>query len=190
MDLGATLCTRNGPGCLLCPVSTGCRGLATGEPVRFPAPRPRRPYPTREKLLVVMRDAQGRALVERRPPSGIWGGLWSFPEFSTDLDVEDSAAEAARRHGLRLWPPGHLVRLPPVEHGFTHFRLRAIPVVVSVAPLRGRVAEGEAARWIEPGALSRGSGGGGGAGGGGAVGLAAPVSAILSRLEKEERGSP
>ena len=195
MDLGATLCTRTRPGCLLCPVAGGCRARAAGDPTGFPAPRPKRPWPTREKILVVMRDAGGRVLVERRPPSGIWGGLWSFPEASADLAIGDAAATAARRHGLR---PGcaSARALAPVEHGFTHFRLRATPVVVSVEPLAGdRVADGGPVRWIEPEvAVGEGVGAGGSAGGrDGAsveVGLAAPVGAVLSRLDEEERGNP
>ena len=134
MDLGATLCTRTRPGCLLCPVADGCRARAAGDPTAYPAPRPKRPYPTREKLLLVMCDAGGRVLVERRPPSGIWGGLWSFPEASADLELGDAVAAAARRHGLR---PGRARALAPVEHGFTHFRLRATPVVVSVGARAG-----------------------------------------------------
>ena len=178
MDLGATLCTRTSPGCLLCPVTVGCRAREAGEPTAFPTPRPKRPYPTREKLLVVMRDADGRVLVERRPPSGVWGGLWSFPEASATLELEEAAAAATRRHRLR----SRRVRsLAPVEHGFTHFRLRATPVVVSVDPLADRVADGEAVRWIGPE---------GAAGVAADVGLAAPVGTVLSRLQKEERGSP
>ena len=192
MDLGATLCTRTRPGCLLCPVAHGCRAHAAGDPTRYPAPRPKRPYPTREKLLLVMCDAGGRVLVERRPPSGIWGGLWSFPEASADLEFGDAITAAARRRGLR---PGRARVLAPVEHGFTHFRLRATPVVVSVEPVPDRVADGEAVRWIEPGDAG-GNGEAGderpGARGGASaeVGLAAPVGAVLSRLRKEERGSP
>ena len=191
MDLGATLCTRTRPGCLLCPVADGCRAHAAGDPTAYPAPRPKRPYPTREKLLLVMRDAGGRVLVERRPPSGIWGGLWSFPEASADLEFGDAIAAAARRHGLR---PGRVRPLAPVEHGFTHFRLRATPVVVSVEPVPDRVADGAAVRWICPEvAAGEGDGSGrstGGRGGASAeVGLAAAVGAVLSRLGEEERGS-
>ena len=205
MDLGATLCTRTRPGCLLCPVADGCRARAAGDPTGYPAPQPKRAYPTREKLLVVMRDAAGRVLVERRPPTGIWGGLWSFPEASADLAHGDAAAAAARRQGLR---PGRARALAPIEHGFTHFRLRATPVVVSVEPVADRVADGQAVRWIDP-EVSAGDGGDGGGGGvdgagdrygaGGTrgaagadapnIGLAAAVGAVLSRLGDEERGS-
>ena len=191
MDLGATLCTRTRPGCLLCPVADGCRAHAAGDPTGYPAPRPKRPYPTRERLLLVMRDAAGRVLVERRPPSGIWGGLWSFPEASADLEFGDAVAAAARRRGLR---PRRTRVLAPVEHGFTHFRLRATPVVVSVEPRTDRVADGEAVRWIDPGDAGEngeGSDESPGAHGGASaeVGLAAPVGAVLSRLREEERGS-
>ena len=185
MDLGATLCTRTRPTCLLCPVAAGCRAHAAGDPTAYPALRPKRPYPTREKLLLVMRDAGGRVLVERRPPSGIWGGLWSFPEASADLEFGDAIAAAARRHGLR---PGRVRPLAPVEHGFTHFRLRATPVIVSVEPAPDRVADGEAVRWIGP-EVAAGDGAGPRPGASAEVGLAAPVGAVLSRLGEEERGS-
>ena len=178
MDLGATLCTRAKPACLLCPVANGCRAHATGDPAAFPAPKPRRPYPTRETLLVVLRDPSGRVLVERRPPSGIWGGLFSFPEAPASHDLRGAADATARRHG------GLEVRqmraLPPIEHGFTHFRLRAVPVVVSVEHMTELVADAEPVRWLDPGEVTEAAGD---------VGLAAPVGAVLSTLENEERGS-
>ena len=195
MDLGATLCTRVKPTCLLCPVAAGCRAHAAGDPAGFPAPRPKRDYPTRETLLVVMRDPRGRVLVERRPPTGVWGGLWSFPEASAALDPRGAAASCARRHRLK---PGRVRRLAPVEHGFTHFRLRATPVVVSVEPLPDGVAEdGGAVRWLDPGTATGGAAGATETTGAGtdpgappAVGLAAAVGAVLSRIEADERGSP
>ena len=178
MDLGATLCTRTKPACGLCPVASGCRAHVDGDPTAFPAPRPRRPYPTREALLVVLRDPCGRVLVERRPPTGIWGGLWCFPEASVELDLRAAATVAARRHGgLRV---RRVRALAPIEHGFTHFRLRAVPVVVTVEHSRGVVADEGSARWLQPGGVAAAAAD---------VGLAAPVGAVLSRLENEERDS-
>ena len=186
MDLGATLCTRTKPTCLLCPVAAGCRARAAGEPARFPAPRPKRTYPTRETLLVVMRDPHGRVLVERRPPAGVWGGLWCFPEASAGLaDPRDAAVSCARSRRLK---PGRVRALAPVEHGFTHFRLRATPVVVSVEPSPDGGTNGAGARWLEPGAVSGAAGANPGADP--AVGLAAAVGAVLSRLEADEGESP
>ena len=179
MDLGATLCTRTRPTCLLCPVAPGCRAHAGGDPTGFPAPRPKRPHPTRETLLVVMRDPRGRVLVERRPPTGVWGGLWCFPEASAALDPRDAADSCARRRGLM---PGSVRALPPLEHGFTHFRLRATPVVVSVGPSPDGVADDGGARWLEPGGPASTAGVAAAR-----IGLAAPVGAVLSRLEPDER---
>ena len=195
MDLGATLCTRAKPACLLCPVAAGCRAHAAGDPAGFPAPRPRRAWPTRETLLVVMRDPRGRVLVERRPPAGVWGGLWCFPEACAGLDPRDAAVSCARRRRLK---PGRVRPLAPVEHGFTHFRLRATPVVVSVEPSPDGVAEdGGAVRWLDPGTATGGAAGVTGTTGAGtdpgaspAVGLAAAVGAVLSRIEADERESP
>jgi len=193
MDLGATLCTRTRPTCLLCPLADGCRARARGDPTGFPAPRPKRAYPTHEKILVVMRDARERMLVERRPPKGIWGGLWSFPEAPAELDFETAAATAAAARCLRL-RPGRVRALAPIEHGFTHFRLRATPVLVSVEPLPDRVVDAGCERWIDSGAAAGGdgAGNGGGTAGGAATaqfGLAAAVGAVLSRLDQEERES-
>ena len=196
MDLGATLCTRTRPMCLLCPLADGCCAHALGDPAGFPAPRPKRAYPTHEKLLVVMRDARERMLVERRPPKGIWGGLWSFPEAPAELGFENAAAKAAAARCLRPRPGCRLRALAPIEHGFTHFRLRATPVLVSVEPLPDRAVDAQRERWIDSEAATGGDGngngdGGGTAGGGGAVpfGLSAAVGAVLSRLDQEERGN-
>ena len=188
MDLGATLCTRTKPTCLLCPIAAGCRAHAAGDPAGFPAPRPKRAYPTRETLLVVLRDPRGRVLVERRPPAGVWGGLWCFPEAPAELDPRGAAVSCARRLHLK---PGRIRTLAPVEHGFTHFRLRATPVVVSVESSPNGAADGGAVRWFDPGAASGGTGGAGaGSGASPAVGLAAAVGAVLSRLEADERENP
>jgi len=109
MDLGATLCTRTRPDCAACPVARGCVARHEGRIAELPAPRPRKALPLRRATWYVHVDA-GRVLLERRPSKGLWGGLWTFPE--------------KRQRGART-----LGRLPALEHGFTHFRLRARPVL-------------------------------------------------------------
>ena len=115
-----------------------------------------------------------------------------FSKASPDLDLENAAAAAAAARRLRL-RPGRVRALAPVEHGFTHFRLRATPVVACVEPLPHRVADAESVRWIDPEVAAVGGGDGDGNGPGAAapdqVGLAAAVGAVLSRLDEEERGS-
>jgi len=111
MDLGAAVCTRRRPQCAGCPVARGCVARREGRVNELPAPRARKALPLKRATWFVHVHA-GNVLLERRPVEGLWGGLWAFPE-------------------KRL--PGAAItrRLPELEHGFTHFRLRARPVLCS-----------------------------------------------------------
>jgi len=115
MDLGATVCTRGSPQCGRCPVARACVARREGRVNELPAPRARKVLPLRRATWFVHLHA-GKVLLERRQGEGLWGGLWTFPE-------------------TRL--PGAAItrRLPALEHGFTHFRLRARPVLCA-APER------------------------------------------------------
>ncbi len=123
MDIGATVCTRTKPACERCPVAARCVARREDRIDELPGRRKRAPLPLRHATwYVVLR--QGQVLLERRPGAGLWGGLWTFPE--------------RRLPGLRNLRP-----LPPLEHGFTHFRLRAQPVLCSARkPAPGQV-------WLE-----------------------------------------
>jgi A/G-specific adenine glycosylase len=125
MDLGATVCTRASPACERCPVARGCVARREGRIAELPAPRRRAPLPQRRSTwLVLVCGAQ--VLLERRAPQGLWGGLWSFPE----LNGADAAAHCRRVLGCEVEGAR---KLAPVEHGFTHFRLRAQPLLCHVA---------------------------------------------------------
>jgi A/G-specific adenine glycosylase len=113
MDLGATICKRV-PDCTTCPVKARCVARKTGRIAELPAPRAKKVLPWREASWFVFFH-QGKILLERRPSSGIWGGLWCFPE--------------RRPSGCRI-----TARLPLIEHGFTHFRLRIQPLLCRGAP--------------------------------------------------------
>src|SRR5690606_8097985 len=67
MDLGAMLCTRRRPACTVCPVVEDCRACRLGIQERLPSPRPKRERPRRRRMMLVVRDSQGRVLLERRP---------------------------------------------------------------------------------------------------------------------------
>ena len=117
MDLGATLCTRRRPDCARCPLQDRCRAYAHGTQARIPAPRKRAKRPQRETRVLVVFDGQGRVLLEKRPPAGIWGGLWSLPEIAVDADIGD---HCETRLGLAV-DAAH--ERAPIRHGFTHFEL-------------------------------------------------------------------
>jgi A/G-specific adenine glycosylase len=113
MDLGATVCKRV-PECTTCPVKAGCVARKTGRIAELPAPRVKKALPWRQASWFVFIQ-QGKILLERRPSPGIWGGLWCFPE--------------RRPAGCRVKR-----KLPLIEHGFTHFRLRIQPLLCGGIP--------------------------------------------------------
>jgi A/G-specific adenine glycosylase len=120
MDLGATVCTRR-PDCGRCPVKRRCVARREDRVDELPAPRAKKALPLRHTTWLILKH-KDRLLLERRPSPGIWGGLWCFPERA-----------------------GKGRRLAPIEHGFTHFRLRIQPVLRGV---REKAAASESQRWM------------------------------------------
>lgn len=161
MDLGATLCTRRRPACDRCPVQTDCRARALGDPEAYPGRKPRAATPLRTTLFLILRDPAGAVLLERRPPAGVWGGLWSFPECAQTDDIPERCAALGCR--VLSWEAR-----PSQRHVFSHYRLDYTPVEVLVAP-SSSVADDGARRWVAPAAP-------------GALGLPAPVQGLLEML--------
>ncbi|MCB1758842.1 MAG: A/G-specific adenine glycosylase [Gammaproteobacteria bacterium] len=141
MDLGATLCTRSNPGCDRCPLSDRCQALAAGEPTRYPEARPRKVHPEKQSSLLLIHDGRGRLLLERRAPTGIWGGLWSLPECAPE---EDAAAWCRRQLDLEALESG---RLAERRHDFTHFRLHIQPLILRCERPDGAVMDGDGRVW-------------------------------------------
>ena len=120
MDLGATVCTRGRPRCAACPLSATCQASASGRQAALPTPRPRAKLPERQSTFVFISDGS-RLLLERRPPSGLWGGLLVPPE--------GEVASVLGRLGL---VSRKQERLNPLRHAFTHFRLTLEAVLCTV----------------------------------------------------------
>ena len=106
MDLGATLCTRSKPNCAACPVASDCQGLASGDPLQYPGKKPKKDKPVKSTVMLLVKNASGETLLEKRPPVGIWGGLWSLPEVAMDA-LPASAGESLMRF----------------RHTFSHYHL-------------------------------------------------------------------
>ena len=81
MDLGATLCTRANPDCPQCPLQGRCLARKLGEIERFPGKKPAKTLPVRSVTMLIFQDREGRVLLEKRPPNGVWGSLYSLPQF-------------------------------------------------------------------------------------------------------------
>ena len=160
MDLGATLCTRSRPRCDDCPVAGGCQARSAGTQALYPGRRTQRAERRRRQVCWLVAVGPGGYYLAQRPPRGIWGGLWGFPEFADS----SAALEYAR---ARFEGVGAAQVAGVVEHSFTHFDLSITPVIVPVAAA-GRVQEG-AALWYNPRSPV-------------ALGLAAPVSGLIRGL--------
>ena len=124
MDLGATICTLRKPRCTECPVRTSCKALAANVVDRYPARRRKPPLPQRRTTMLVLFQA-GDVLLERRPPTGLWGGLWSLPEVAESVEIE-TFVRRRFAFAVKAQQP-----LGLVKHGFTHFKLDIHPVLVT-----------------------------------------------------------
>jgi A/G-specific adenine glycosylase len=164
MDLGATVCARAKPRCDACPLGAECVAQRDGRTAQLPARRSRPPLPEKETtMLVLLRD--GEVLLEKRPPTGIWGGLWSLPEIAVG---DDPAQAALARFGIEA---GAFAPLPPIRHTFTHFRLHIRPVQAEVRRFRPEARQ-EAGLWLAlPDALG--------------AALATPVRNLLKHLNPD-----
>ncbi len=163
MDLGATVCTRSRPSCGECPVARHCEARRLARVPEFPAPRPRRIVPRRSTVML-MALRQGKVLLEKRPPAGIWGGLWSFPEFPSTRDALEGCTG---RFGLRVSEHSELA---PLKHGFTHYSLTITPLLCVAEPGTPR-AEQPGRAWFDMDEALRGS-------------IPAPVRALLKRAAR------
>jgi A/G-specific adenine glycosylase len=139
MDLGATVCTRAAPRCGQCPVAADCVARRENRIATLPLPRPAKTRPARGVRMLVLERA-GKVLLEKRPAAGIWAGLWSLPEVDVDADV----ARRCKARYLATVTVGD--ELPPIEHGFTHFRLTIRPQRVAVRAWPAR-AEAPGLAW-------------------------------------------
>ncbi|MDR2837411.1 MAG: A/G-specific adenine glycosylase [Azonexus sp.] len=120
MDLGSGLCARSRPACEDCPVAADCQARQQGRQMTLPTARPRAALPERTATFVLL-CAGGRILLERRPPTGLWGGLLTPPEGPVERVLARFGLKARRCQPL-----------PPLRHTFTHFRLTLEPVLCEV----------------------------------------------------------
>lgn len=140
MDLGATLCVRGQPDCGVCPLHDDCAARKQGSAARLPLAAVRRERPQRQVWMLLLRDRRGRVLLERRGPDGVWPGLWSLPEAASERQARAFAAGfgAGRRRGQQL---------DAVDHGFTHFALRILPLAWRQLSPAAQVADNDQHVW-------------------------------------------
>ncbi|MFQ2750776.1 A/G-specific adenine glycosylase [Aeromonas caviae] len=125
MDMGATVCTRSKPACERCPVQADCQGLSQGNPTAYPHSRPKKSIPARNGIMLIIRHGD-QLLLEKRPPQGIWGGLYCFPQ------VESLTEVTGRLRELGLEDAAYQ-ELAGFRHTFSHFHLDIRPLLIEMA---------------------------------------------------------
>ena len=122
MDIGATVCTRTKPSCDICPVSENCLALATEQQSLFPQKKPKKKIPEKSAYLLVPRK-DNKVLLEKRPPSGIWGGLWCFLESQSLEEIPALLAQHQLRETSRE-------QLTAFRHTFSHYHFDITPILI------------------------------------------------------------
>jgi A/G-specific adenine glycosylase len=164
MDLGATVCTRTQPACGACPMNASCVAAREARQAELPGKKHKRLRPRREAILLIAQTGSNGStavLVQRRPTSGLWGGLWSPPQF-------DSERDALAWCQQELGETADSQTLPPIDHAFTHFDLRLRPLRVHCQPA-AKVSDAQDRRWYPLEASPR-------------IGLPQPILELFQRL--------
>ena len=166
MDLGAMVCLKSRPKCEVCPLTPYCESYRHGTQASYPEKKPAKPRPRKQTLMLLHRYQQ-QVLLYRRPPSGIWGGLWSLPEVAGSEEIGD-------------WQSSHLacVKAPDeintnvLKHQFTHFSLDISVAVIDLDRLPARVADEDNIAFVAGSELA-------------GYGLPTPVRKLLQNFTRE-----
>lgn len=140
MDLGATVCVRTKPACSDCPLHTRCRAYRHGSPEEYPVRIGTRRAPLKTTRMLMIHDRRGLVLLQRRPPAGLWGGLWGFPE-CIDGDTRHWCRETL---GLKVRTE---TPWPVLRHSFSHFHLDITPIPARVVGDADRLMENPETVW-------------------------------------------
>ena len=170
MDLGATVCTRRQPHCGICPVSATCMARIASRQHDFPQSRPRKLLPVRKTVFAILQNEAGQVLLEQRPPAGIWGGLWAFPECAPGDDI---AAWIRARFGCSINALEYLARL---RHTFSHFHLDIMPVHAMVHADNEALHDAGHYCWYAPGSKQR-------------LGMATPIKNLIAGIMRSTTNS-
>ena len=168
MDLGATLCKRSKPLCGQCPFHADCHARAQGLQSGIPVSKPKKVKPVRKKVFLVLLNSRGEILLEKRPPTGIWGGLWSFPELNGGVTELVEHQLPVHLSSIELdegqW-------LPEGSHQFSHFRLNYKPLLLKLGAMSSSQQIQDANQWIWYSKAKTDT-----------LGLAAPVNQLLNEI--------
>ncbi|MBS3733824.1 MAG: A/G-specific adenine glycosylase [Phycisphaerae bacterium] len=154
MELGALVCLPRGPACADCPIAEQCEARRRGEQETLPirTPRAKTPHHT---IAVGVVWRRGKMLIDKRPATGLLGGLWELPGGKQRRG--ESLSEACRREiceelGIEV-TVGE--KLTAVRHAYSHFRVTLHAFTCRYKSGRCRAIGCDAWRWVSPDALEQ-----------------------------------
>lgn len=118
MDIGAMVCTRSKPKCSLCPLQSHCQAYLQQAWRQYPAKKPKKRLPERKTYFLIL-SYQGKVALEQRESTGLWGGLYCFPQFESKTQLLDYLAQNGVQH-YQEWNT--------FRHTFSHFHLDIYPI--------------------------------------------------------------
>jgi A/G-specific adenine glycosylase len=163
MDLGALVCTRTKPKCEQCPLSKKCLALTSNQTHRLPISKPKKDKPIKTTYLLMLQDTDGRVEIIQRPPTGIWGGLFSFPEFES-LEALNQAVASFNVSHQYSWSS--------FRHTFSHYHLEIWPVHVKLNSIPDNQVADKNSLWYQPKLADQEQ----------QIGLPAPIVQLIKKL--------
>ncbi|MGD8173592.1 A/G-specific adenine glycosylase [Vibrio sp. TRT 21S02] len=170
MDMGAMVCTRSKPKCTLCPVESFCEAQKQGNPLDYPGKKPKKDKPIKQTRFVMLHQ-NNEVWLEQRPQTGIWGGLFCFPQ-TEHADIENDIEHLLEQRGIRADAINKQQTLITFRHTFSHYHLDITPILVDLSKQPDVIMEGSKGLWYN---LSQPE----------EIGLAAPVKQLLESLPFE-----
>ena len=164
MDLGATLCTRSKPKCGDCPLQKNCQAFKLDRVKDFPFSKPKKIKPIKQTKLLMLLNASQQIWLEQRPQKGIWGGLWSLPQFESETALVQALNPTLKTDALVTH---HLVKWQVFRHTFSHYHLDIEPIKSVQEPPMEWLGQWHTFKQAHQ------------------LGLPAPVKSLLDQLEKE-----
>lgn len=163
MDIGATICTRTNPKCNVCPVAKNCIAQAEESQTQYPGKKPKKQLPIKQTRFLIIQNDDDEILLTKRPPHGIWGGLWCFPECGLEEDINEWLTKE------RYTKITERKSLSPFRHTFSHYHLDIHPEHICLAQMPARVMDTDSVIWYKPCGSNK-------------LGLSAPVKKCLEQF--------
>ncbi|MCP4430798.1 MAG: A/G-specific adenine glycosylase [Gammaproteobacteria bacterium] len=163
MDLGSMVCVRTKPLCEQCPLTAGCLSFKHRTQNQYPEKNPKKDKPHKNTLMLLHRY-RDQVLLYRRPPTGIWGGLWSLPEVGIADEID-----MWQEKNLSLRSPHLSINENMIRHQFTHFSLDISVAVFELKTLPSKIVDSDDCVFVSPAKIPL-------------YGLPTPVRKILTGL--------